>query len=156
MCLLLVLSLAACDSGSNGDAVPSDDSSELFFGSWNLTGASDDSGDRTQELAQNYTSITADFETDTTFVFVWDAATEQAQDATLSGTFSATESSSLLRLQTGIGEQDASLTFSYEFSILDSTDFELTSTATQTQLMNSALGTTFSGPTTLMFTLLEQ
>lgn len=152
---LMAFTLAACDS-STPDSVDADDSSALFFGLWNLTGAQDDSGDLTQNLAQNYASITADFDTDSTFVFFWDASSEQAEDATLTGTFKGTESSSLLRLQTEIGGDDASLTFSYSFSILDSTEFSLTSTATQTQVMNSALGTTFSGPTTLMFTLLEQ
>lgn len=153
--LVLVVSLGACnDSGPQDQST--DDASALFVGDWNLTDASDDNGNQLNNLAQNYTSITASFDGDSSFVIDLDSFSEEASDVHLEGTFTATESTTLLRLSTEVENQPVSLTFNYDFGGVDSTEFAISSTTSQTVVMNSAFGTSFSGPTTLTFTYVEQ
>jgi hypothetical protein len=152
--LLVGITLAACDSGTP-DPPESDDASALFFGSWNLTGANDDNGSRLGDLANRYNSIEADFATDTTFSLVLDSNSEIVPDVNLAGTFEATLSNSLMRLMTDFQGTPVSLTFGYEFTDETNQEVAFSTTTSQTDVMNLAIGTDFSGPTTLTFSRVE-
>ena len=60
-----------------------------------------------------------------------------------------------MRLTTVFDGTPVSLTFSYEFADETNTEVAFSTTTSQTEVMNLAIGTDFSGPTTLTFSLVE-
>ncbi|NND71308.1 MAG: hypothetical protein HKN43_06995 [Rhodothermales bacterium] len=152
--LIVALTWTACDS-NDPDPPENDDASALFFGDWNLTGANDDSGSRLGDLANRYNFIEAEFATDTTFALVLDSNNETVPDVNLTGTFNATLSESLMRLMADFNGTPVSLTFGYEFTDESQQEVAFMTTTSQTDVLNLAIGTDFSGPTTLTFSRIE-
>ena len=89
LCLLAFVAFAGCDTADDGLRLDAD----FYVGSWTLASLSDDSGDRTADIAAVTDDLTFTFEADRDFQFLADFpdAVNQAgrDDVTVAGTYRA-------------------------------------------------------------------
>jgi hypothetical protein len=103
---MLVFVAVGCDSGEDVSDL------EQFIGSWVLTGASDEAGDKTALFAA-LGSLTLSLEDDGSHVLAVDIADPEEEDVSLAGTYTVNEAARQLLLAVTFGGQPVSLTFDY-------------------------------------------
>jgi len=142
----VALTSVACDSNGDDD---NDAPGAAFVGEWYLDGVEDQSGDRFDEVADDYVEITVMFEANGNAGINADGI-DNADDVSVLGSYTvsaASESLTLTLTVPGIGS--VPLTFGYDF--LNDDRVELTASGLTVTALNAVLGSTLAGSVTMTF-----
>lgn len=133
--VLIAVAGVGCDSA--------DDTTDLdrFVGSWKVTAMSDAEGDQWAEFSSMYTSVVMTLAGDGTSTIV--VTPRQGAAASVSGTFTVVEESSILAIVSVAGNQ--AVPASYTYSFVSDDVVRLTADATTTVIANTMYRTTFVG-----------
>ncbi len=139
--LLLVFVAVGCDSAEEISDL------EQFIGSWELTGASDEEGDKTA-LFSELGSLTLNLEDDGSHVLAVEIAAPEEDDVILAGTYTVNEAARQLLLAVTFGGLPVSLAFDYV--IEDEDTIVLTANSTVlAALLGAEAGSLLEGDVTL-------
>jgi hypothetical protein len=137
----------ACDSGSNGDDSMSD--TEMFVGTWAVSGLTDASGDRSAGLVESYNSVLITLGADASVRMAVDAKVPEAS-LTATGTHVVDETGMTMTATLEVLGQPTPLTFAYMFH--DDDMLHLTPVPSTTILLGVLFQTQYTDPVEFTFT----
>lgn len=131
----LVLSASGFLGCDNSD--PADDT-ERFSGNWELTGVSDNDGDKLSTFNANFESLTAEFDMSGNATFT--AVRSDLSTTVVQGTYSVDTADQSMDATVSVGSASTVLSFDYDFVNDDRMDL-----STSAIPLNIAFGTTLVG-----------
>jgi hypothetical protein len=137
----------ACDSDSNGDDSMSD--TEMFVGTWAVSGLTDASGDRSAGLVESYNSVLITLGADASVTMAVDAKVPEAS-LTATGTHVVDETGMTMTATLEVLGQPTPLTFAYMFH--DDDMLHLTPVPSTTILLGVLFQTQYTDPVEFTFT----
>jgi hypothetical protein len=137
----------ACDSDSNGDDSMSD--TEMFVGTWAVSGLTDASGDRSAGLVESYNSVLITLGSDASVTMAVDAKVPEAS-LTATGTHVVDETGMTMTATLEVLGQPTPLTFAYMFH--DDDMLHLTPVPSTTILLGVLFQTQYTDPVEFTFT----
>ena len=137
----------ACDSDSNGDDSMSD--TEMFVGTWAVSGLTDASGDRSAGLVESYNSVLITLGSDASVTMAVDAKVPEAS-LTATGTYVVDETGMTMTATLEVLGQPTPLTFAYMFH--DDDMLHLTPVPSTTILLGVLFQTQYTDPVEFTFT----